>query len=131
MPSTERLTATESEGEGNAAGHSKSEAVAAAAQARLLKVFAIAVSENLTDQLTAGEYVQTDRRFLMIGVLRPTFDSPRRYPIKKAAHIARPRPRIVWCYSCAPRETLPDHFKLIALIEPRRAISRADGAAFA
>ncbi len=59
--------------------------VAAAAKTGLLKVLAIAIGENLADQSAAGVNVETDRRFGMFRVLRPTFDDMRRDPIDRAA----------------------------------------------
>ena len=64
------------------------EAVVAAAQAGSLKVFAIAIGQDLADQLAAGVDVETDRRLGMVGVLRPAGNAFRGDAIDVAAQIA-------------------------------------------
>jgi len=62
--------------------------VAAAADAGVFEVLAITIGENLPEQSSAGENVETDRRFGMVGVLRPAFDDTRCDPIDKAPRSA-------------------------------------------
>ena len=89
----------------------------------MLEVFAVAVGQSSADERASSQNVKTDRRFRKVGVLRPAFDQMRRNPINKAPERAGGH-LVVRAQACAPRNSLPDRLKLVALINPRREVMR-------